>query len=203
MKKSDIPQIFSPQLKIVNAKHIQEVRNYGPEEYIYYWFKRPHHFEYRRSFRALIYCSFDFNEFPFDKHSCDFNIGSISHSINYMVLNPSVLIHKGKILTELKKHMFIEQLRLPFDVHVEILEPYTIYEDGYDYPHAGARIHLKRNDLGVLAGGFYFPTASFSLLSLLSYSIHYENVGRKILLFMFPNIHISFLKFDYFFFFFF
>ena len=47
---------------------------------------------------------------------------------------------------------------------------------GYNYSRTGIKIHFKRNSLSLLKGKFYGPTAIFSLLSMLSYTIAIEKV---------------------------
>ena len=156
-------------------------KNYGPEKYIYFWFQRPHQFEFRTEIKTEIFCAFDFSHFPFDTNSCNFSIGSISHSHSYVLLSPTMAINGDRFINKIGDTLDIHQKRLPFDIQIEIYKPFTVFEDGYDYSFAGFTLHFKRSDLGTLVGGFYFPTGSFSLLSLLSYSIHYENVSKIII----------------------
>ena len=52
------------------SKTIQRTRNYGPKDSDYFWFQSPHNFEYQQALKATIYCSFDFQTYPFDTHYC-------------------------------------------------------------------------------------------------------------------------------------
>ena len=54
---------------------------------------------------------------------------------------------------------------------LESLEPFEKDVDGYNFSHVGMRIHMQRNNLGLLLGGFYAPMGLFSALSLISYTI--------------------------------
>ena len=72
-----------------------------------------------------------------------------------------------------------EQSHLPFDIVLESLEPFEYAEGKYLFSYVGMRLHLTRNDFGVLIGGYYGPTAIFSLLSLVSYSIKADIVSTK------------------------
>ena len=74
------------------------------------------------------------------------------------------------------------QSRLPFKITIEPLAEFRSLEDGFKYPCTGIKIVFRRNNLGVLAGGFYFPTLAFSLLSLLSFAIKPEVVSYCIIL---------------------
>ena len=75
----------------------------------------------------------------------------------------------------------VEQSRLPFKITLEPLAEFTVIEDGYHYSYTGIKIVFQRNNLGVLEGGFYFPTLVFSLLSLLSFAIKPEMVSYCII----------------------
>ena len=68
----DQNEIYFPTLKISGAKTIQRTRNYGPKDSDYFWFQTPHNFEYQQEQKPTIYCSFDFQTYPFDTHYCDF-----------------------------------------------------------------------------------------------------------------------------------
>ena len=67
--------------------------------------------------------------------------------------------------------MTVNQSLLPFKITLESLEPFEKDVDGYNFSHVGMRIHLQRNNLGLLLGGFYAPMGLFSALSLISYTI--------------------------------
>ena len=70
---------------------------------------------------------------------------------------------------------------------MESLDEFHIFEDGYNYPFTGIKLVFTRNNLGLLAGGFYFPTLVFSLLSLLSFAIKPEVVSYYIIFFIHSN----------------
>ena len=179
VNNNDIEQIFTPTLKVANTKSVAWFETYGAADYKYFWFKRPHHFEFRSSFRVDLYCTFEFNQFPFDSHQCDFFIGGYSLSVLYQTITPPTVHLKQKSLKLGDGRQRLEQKRLQFNIDVKVMDSFEIYEDGFNYSYAGMRIYLKRKSLGVLAGGFFIPTGSFSVLSLMSFSIHYENVNIK------------------------
>ena len=168
------------------------MKSYGPEKVDYFWMMKPHHFEYQKSFRVVIYCTFSFNDFPFDHHHCDFIIKSIAYTTIYLELKPPILIYEGKTLEKINHMMKINQSRLPFYISAEILEPFHVFEDGFNYSHTGMRLHFERKNFWELIGGFYFPTTSFSILSLLSFSIQYEKVYSYKKTIIFHHIQIIF-----------
>ena len=56
------------------------------------------------------------------------------------------------------------------------LQPFeTVYD--YAYSHSGVLIKLKRNSIGQLITGYYYPTTAFAFLSMISYLINPEKVS--------------------------
>ena len=87
----DQNEIYFPTLQISGAKTIQRTRKYGPKDSDYFWFKSPHNFEYQQALKATIYCSFDFQTYPFDAHYCDFNFVPTDNTIFALSLDPPEL----------------------------------------------------------------------------------------------------------------
>ena len=90
----DQNEIYFPTLQISGAKTIQRTRKYGPKDSDYFWFKAPHNFEYQQALKATIYCSFDFQTYPFDTHYCDFNFVAVDHTPVALLLDPPELRFK-------------------------------------------------------------------------------------------------------------
>ena len=72
----------------------------------------------------------------------------------------------------------VDQSDLPFHVELENLEQFNMTLTRNNYSSTGMRIHIKRNSLGLLIGGYYGPTIIFSTLSLVSYSIKADIVSN-------------------------
>ena len=172
MTEDDASKIFSPNLKILNAQELTRERKFGTTDSDYFWFNLPHQLEIQQTFKVTIYCSFDFSYFPFDSHYCDFTHGSSKLSNNYLYLSHAWIRYGLKVAKHVKKPIHVEQSHLPFDIILESKETFTVFEAGFNYSFAGMGIHLKRNSLGLLIGGFYGPTAIFTLLSLISFTIN-------------------------------
>ena len=74
----------------------------------------------------------------------------------------------------------------PFEFILETLPPFaTVYDlqeicRDETYSFAGILIKMKRNSVGQLLCGYYYPTTSFALLSMISYLIKPEKVSYKI-----------------------
>ena len=65
---------------------------------------------------------------------------------------------------------------LPYSFTITRKDQFPVPEYEYLAPFVGVIIKFKRNDLGVLAGVFYMPTAIFSALSWISFFIKPEQV---------------------------
>ena len=177
----DQTQIFTPTLEISGTKTIVRKRKYGAIDKDYFWYFHPDNkMEYQQSLQVTIYCSMDFTHFPFDYHACDLNFGSSGISINAIKLNSTTIYYKNQTVSHDHGLLHVEQAHLPFDIELESLEPFEYIEGEYKYSYAGIRIHLTRNNFGVLIGGYYGPTIIFSMLSLVSYSIKADIVSTQV-----------------------
>ena len=124
-----------------------------------------------------IFCPFDFIDFPFDEHDCNFTFTS-SLSIAYVDMAPPIMEHKGQYSNGMNG-LEVKSKRLPFTIKLTTLEAFIINIEGYDCHTAGLTIHLSRKDLGVLTGSFYGPTAIFAFLSMISFIISPDAVSIK------------------------
>ena len=171
-------QIFTPTLEISGTKTIVRTIKYGAIDKNYFWYNHPDNMmEYQQSLKVTIYCSMDFKHFPFDYHTCDFNFGASGIFIYVLKMNATKIYYKNQSVSHDEGLLHMKQTRLPFDIALESLESFENIEGEYKYSYAGIRIHLTRNDFGVLIGGYYGPTIIFSMLSLVSYSIKADIVS--------------------------
>ena len=177
----DLTQIFTPTLEISGTKKIVRKRKYGPTDKDYFWYNNPQSMmEFQESLRVTIYCSMDFKHFPFDYHTCDLNFGASANSIRTLKMNATTVYYKNQSLSNDEGLLNMKQSHLPFDIALESLKSFEHVRGEYKYSYVGIRIHLTRNNFGVLIGGYYGPTIIFSMLSLVSYSIKAEIVSTQI-----------------------
>ena len=87
----DQNEIYFPTLQISGAKTIQRTRKYGSKDNDYFWFQSPYNLEYQQAIKASIYCSFDFQTYPFDTHYCDFHFVAADNTIGSLALDPPEL----------------------------------------------------------------------------------------------------------------
>ena len=96
------------------------------------------------------------------------------------ILPSTIVMNENTILKHGDSPLRLEQDRLPYDININVIDPLYILEDGYNFSYSGFDIYFKRNSIGVLSGGFFLPTGLFSVLSLVSFCIHYENVRLSV-----------------------
>ena len=159
---------------------MHKTRKFGPTEKDYFWLRVPNsRLEYQQAIKVTLYCTFNFESFPFDSNYCDFSFFP-SDNANFLNLNASEIRFENQHLQNQEESLTIYQSHFPFDIKLEVLEPFLIPIVGLNYSAAGMRIHFKRNSLSLLTGGFYGPTSIFVLLSLVSFSIDANMVSQEL-----------------------
>ena len=76
------------------------------------------------------------------------------------------------VLLDFNRERKLQDGHLPYKFSILGKKDFALPNYEYNYPVTGIRIKLRRNQLGRLIGGFYVPTAIFSVLSMISFFIH-------------------------------
>lgn len=135
-------------------------------------------FLYKEKLRVHLECQFEYTRFPFDEQACDFKVGDYMQDKDHMILRPPEITYRRKFTNLTSSPLAIQLRHLPFDViELESLEPFVHFETGYDYSYTGMRIYMRDRSIGPLFSSFFVPTAFFSLLSLISYTINPDIVS--------------------------
>ena len=115
-----------------------------------------------------------------------------------MKLSALTILYKNLSTTLGEEGILIDSTRSPepFDLNLTSIEPFDVSENGYSFSFTGMHMEFYRSHIGCLVGSYYFPTFTFSILSLMSYAIHPDSVaGRNGLLvtldLIFVNIYNS------------
>lgn len=103
-----------------------------------------------------------------------------SHIIRKNSKKPLKSRYKGEVHSYGDAPIEKRLTKAPYDIRLESMSPFLHFEAGYVYSYAGMKMHLKRNSLGLLLGGFYGPTAIFTILSLISFSIDPDVVPGRL-----------------------
>ena len=134
---------------------------------------------FKEAIKVTFVCNYNFGHYPFDYHECDFDFGAAANTIESLNMNSTRVRHENQRLENGQGILSINDSNLPFDIFLESLKPFELFQGGFTYSFARMKIHLNRNDFEHLLGSYYGPTFIFSLLSLISYAINPDVVSLK------------------------
>ena len=176
--QTEVHKLFVPTLKISNAQEVERQRKYGPKDEDYFWYRHPHEMEYQKTLKLKIFCEFDFGWYPFDNHICDLKYGPSSDPNISVRSLPPMLRFQNKLIDLFGNgSLDIKETRIPFHILMESINTFNHFEAGIYYSYCGVRFYFKRKDMGLLLGSFYVPTLCFSILSMISFFIHPDQVS--------------------------
>ena len=73
--------------------------------------------------------------------------------------------------------IILNDLPFPFQFELEALPVFEQILEGATYTYTGMLMRLKRKSLGQLLSGYYYPTATFAFLSMVSFLINPDVVS--------------------------
>ena len=123
-------------------------------------------------------CVFDFARFPFDSHECPMEFGEMLGETKDVTYNTSRIIYGNKSQRIGEHPIIINNLAFPYEFHLQAL-PVFQKSNSYNstYSYTGMVMKIQRKSLGLLLSGYYYPTASFAILSMISFLIKPEKVS--------------------------
>ena len=135
--------------------------------------------EYGEEFQLTFSCHFQLSEFPFDSHECPIYFEDRRYSSKTLSIN-NITINYGKSWTSVgDDSLNLYDLGLPFEFELEAIPTKEMDIDyNYNVSQAGMVIKIDKRSLGQLLSGYYYPTTSFALLSMISFLIN-PDVVRK------------------------
>ena len=124
------------------------------------------------TFQLSFSCNFDFSEFPFDSHDCPIEYGSGFFTQQQVRLNKIQAVF-GNISTKFGGDpIILDKLPFPFEFQIVVLTNFEITRIyGLTYSYTGVVLKMRRKSPGQLLCGYFYPTAAFALLSMLSFLI--------------------------------
>ena len=151
-----------------NQNVVQFINSQSVEYSFYeFWHREPHFKFYSEVIRETFYCDFDFQLFPFDKHKCYMRIYSTATS-QQLKLTPTKIYVNVSTTNLTESPLLLQTNRLPYSITVESIPTSITFKGKLMYSTSGIVFNIRRNDIGQLIGGFYGPTAIFTLISLIS-----------------------------------
>ena len=169
--------IWRPSIKFENLLKYEQTKSYGDPILNNFWIYRNEspNLDYREEFQITIPCNFHLSKFPFDSNECSIYFGDERFETKELMINVITLTEGNKVSDgsyyEGSVPLILEDLALPYRLELEVL-PIREKYIGYNVSQAGILIRMERKSLGQLFSGYYYPTASFALLSMVSFVIN-------------------------------
>ena len=179
--KEQANNLFFPKLSVEDAKEVRKIRNYGRQDKAeHLWFSKPNLVQYQERLKITSYCSFNFETYPFDFHECRLKFCSSTLSSSYIKLLPLTISHNKMSTENGKKYLLSENSPEPFDIYLSGVIPFDKPDNGYNYSCTGVQMDFFRKNLATVIGSYFVPTCTFSLFSLLSYSVEPNMVPGRL-----------------------
>ena len=134
--------------------------------------------QYGEEFQVTLSCHFNLAKYPFDSHECQLYFGDQRYNSSELKFNPINIHYNMNRNSEEVDPIIIDNSPLPFKFQ---LKPLAVKEKdviGYhNVSFTGMHIKIKRKSLGQLLSGYYYPTTSFALFSMVSFIINPDVVS--------------------------
>ena len=143
---------------------------------------------YGEKFQVTFSCHFHLSKYPFDSHDCQLYFGDMRFNSSQLNFNPIKIHLKIDESTQGVDPAIIDNSPLPFEFQLNPLATKEQDNGLYNVSKTGMCIKFKRKSLGLLLSGYYYPTMSFALLSMVSFVINPDVVSfgmEEIILFLF------------------
>lgn len=171
--------IWRPTISFENSLKYEQTYGNAISNNFWLWGDELHSLEYGEEFQLTFPCHFHLSKFPFDSHECSIYFGDKNQAtwdfrIDYLTLYYG---SSTSIKTSLgQEPLILDDLAFPFRFELEVLKIREKDLGGYNASMAGILIRIERESLGQLLSSYYYPTASFALLSMVSFLINPEVV---------------------------
>ena len=170
--------IWHPVIDFGHLIHYHRTKYFGGTKSYQSVYKEKKIF-YGEEFLLTTSCDFHFEDYPFDSHVCNLEIGDQNLTTRNMIMSPPRITH-GNLLHNLgDKPITFDDLPYPFEFQLEAIPSFHKTDPILDtsYSFTGVAIRMKRKSLGELITGYYYPTSAFVLLSMISFLIKSDLVS--------------------------
>ena len=173
--------LWRPWLEFENILSFEKTQYFGGTKSFSFWmWKHPKTnggMAYVEDLQITFFCQFQFIDYPFDSHDCTLNYSDKTLGLmNNVTLTPAK-INFGNIQHKLGDDPIILD-HLPFELKLTSLPSFNkIGGSGQAISTTGMHLKMKRKDFGKLLASYYYPMASFAVLSLISFLINPDIVS--------------------------
>ena len=133
--------------------------------------------EYGEDFKITFSCDFHLAKYPFDSHHCPLYFGDERYNSSQLKFNIIRILYKMDETWKEVDPIIIDNSPLPFEFQLNPLATKEKDNSFYNVSKAGMCLSIKRKSFGLLLGGYYYPTTSFALLSMVSFVINPDVVS--------------------------
>ena len=174
--------VWSPDIGFGHMLMLEKMEGIGgrraTKSSTYLYASKEHLLIYGVPLQLTFSCPFDFTDFPFDSHECPIEVGERLALIKDVTHNTSQILHGNQSHRIGDLPIILDNLAFPYEFQLRSLPVFQKSNSyGYTYSYTGMLMKIKRKSLGQLLPGFYYPTASFALLSMISFLITPDKVS--------------------------
>ena len=153
-----------------NVLKYEKTKVYGDTSTFSFWYMGNQTLEYSEEIKLTFFCSFQFTDFPFDVHECRIEFGDDAYGTSGIKFETATVAYQDSETSIGDPPIILDNLPFPFEFQLEALLAFEkVYDDNYSY--TGMLLKMKRKSLGQLLSGYYYPTATFAFLSMISFLI--------------------------------
>ena len=138
-------EVFFPKLRVKDDKEITSGFEFGPDNGKDFFWISNGKATYQERLKITIYCSFEFENFPFDSHQCNLSIGVSNYSPNHVELLPLTILYEDHENKKNQQTTFGEEsisISLthspePFDITLRSLGQFELFENDGSFSFTG------------------------------------------------------------------
>ena len=124
------------------------------------------------NFQLTFSCDFNFAEFPFDHHDCPMEYGDGFFGQQYMTFNITMATFSNKSTKSGGDPIIMDKFPFPFEFQLVSLPTFELMDRNMiPWSYASIALNMRRKSPGQLLCGYFYPTAAFALLSMISFLI--------------------------------
>ena len=178
MDKDARKSIWNPVIMFWNLKKYEPTKIYGDDEKYFFAFEN-NSLWYGQGFQLTFSCHFNLQKFPFDSNECRMEYGDYMDGADKMTLNTAKIVYDDKKIGDgADPPIVIDDLPYPFEFEIQSIPTFNRTNGELSVSYTGMLLIMKRKSFRKLISGFYYPTTSFALLSMISFLIKPDVVSN-------------------------
>ena len=174
--------VWSPDIGFEHLLMLEKIESLGggrnSKSSYYFFHSKSNYLFYGVSLQLTFSCHSNFADFPFDSHECPMEFGERLIETKDVIFNTTHIILGNKSHRIGEPPIIINGVAFPYEFHLQSLPVFEKSNSyGSTYSRTGMLMKIQRKSVGQLLSGYYYPTASFALLSMISFLIQPDKVS--------------------------